>query len=703
MMAPVLEARELTKRYNAVMAVREISFQIAPGEILGMLGPNGAGKSTIVKMITGMLEPSRGAVLFHGDRIGTELSAFKRQMGYVPEQPDLYGFLTGWEYLELVATLRGLDPRRFREKASTMLEALTLYASRDAPIASYSKGMRQRIVLISALMHDPELLVLDEPFSGLDVTSALVIRHVVARLALLAAPGAFSCFLMIDRYSTFLNWYRGHLHDDLMFTSIPDKYLFVALAMGVAGIVTVLKWDQIVPDSQDYLNLAPLPIRSRRILLANAAAILIAVAIAAVAVNAVSSLLFPFFVSAAAQISMTEFLRFVAVHAVCVLTASFFAICASFAVLGTLCAVLPRALFRSWSPALRGVFLVAWIAVLLSGFAGSGLVRHLQLAPHSALRYLPSLWYLGLYQTIQHRGPASLAALAPLSLRAAAAAFALMLLSYAVSYRKLFAATAEAGRRPSQQRLSALTLAILDRFASRSSGFDRACHRFAIRALLRNETHRLAIAVAAGLGYLVAFQSDTAARPLAAIYLLVLGLRIAFELPAGVSSNWMFRAILDPRENETLPVARRVMLSFVVPLVLVPDFALAWWYWGPITAAVHTLYVLALTVCLIEVQLVGYRKVPLTCPMPGFRDNLPMMCLLQFLGFALFTRAGSGLEQWMRSRPPAFLLVPAAMAAAWHWNRRRLAEAREAGELEEGVIFENAPVRAVERLNLSDG
>ena len=181
---PVLEARGLVKRYGATTAVRDIGFSIGAGEILGVLGPNGAGKSTIVKMITGMVEPTRGAVLFHGEPIaGSQLSAFKRRMGYVPEQPDLYGFLTGWEYLDLVATLRGLDRRRFAEKATAMLEGFTLYPHRDTPIASYSKGMRQRIVLIAALIDDPELLVLDEPFSGLDVTSALVVRRVVAMLA----------------------------------------------------------------------------------------------------------------------------------------------------------------------------------------------------------------------------------------------------------------------------------------------------------------------------------------------------------------------------------------------------------------------------------------------------------------------------------------------------------------------------------------
>ena len=181
--SPVLEARSLTKRYSAVTAVRDITFSIRPGEVLGVLGPNGAGKSTIVKMITGLVDPSHGAVLFHGERIDSGHTRFKESLGYVPEQPDLYGFLTGWEYLEMVATLRGLERRRFREKAAAMLQGFTLYGSRDGLISSYSKGMRQRIVLISALLHDPELLVLDEPFSGLDVTSAMVLRCVIARLA----------------------------------------------------------------------------------------------------------------------------------------------------------------------------------------------------------------------------------------------------------------------------------------------------------------------------------------------------------------------------------------------------------------------------------------------------------------------------------------------------------------------------------------
>lgn len=181
--AAVLEVRNLAKRYSAFTAVRDMSFAIHAGEVLGVLGPNGAGKSTMVKMVTGLLPPTTGTVLFRGVRIDQSLADYKCRLGYVPEQPDLYAFLSGWEYLEMVATLRRIHPRRFAAKASAMLEGLSLYGARDTPIGSYSKGMRQRIVLIAALLHDPELLVLDEPFSGLDVTSALVLRRVIELLA----------------------------------------------------------------------------------------------------------------------------------------------------------------------------------------------------------------------------------------------------------------------------------------------------------------------------------------------------------------------------------------------------------------------------------------------------------------------------------------------------------------------------------------
>lgn len=183
MSAPCLEARRLTRVYAGIPAINDANFTIKPGEVLGFLGPNGSGKSTTVKMLTGLLEPSAGEVLYDGHSINDDIDAYKRRLGYVPEQAELYAFLTGWEYLELVATLRGLSRSQFEARAADLLESLTLFPHRHSLIGSYSKGMRQRIVLISALLHNPDILILDEPFSGLDVTTALVMRKVIKLLS----------------------------------------------------------------------------------------------------------------------------------------------------------------------------------------------------------------------------------------------------------------------------------------------------------------------------------------------------------------------------------------------------------------------------------------------------------------------------------------------------------------------------------------
>jgi ABC-2 type transport system ATP-binding protein len=179
----MLEARGLTKCYASIPAVNNVSFSLRPGEVLGYLGPNGSGKSTTVKMITGLMEPTRGQVLFRGRNIKDDLPAYKSLLGYVPEDALLYPYLTGWEYLEFVGTLRGMDPKLLRKRADALLELFILFPYRHATIASYSKGMRQRVLLIAALMHDPEVLIFDEPLSGLDVTSAMIFRKVVKSLS----------------------------------------------------------------------------------------------------------------------------------------------------------------------------------------------------------------------------------------------------------------------------------------------------------------------------------------------------------------------------------------------------------------------------------------------------------------------------------------------------------------------------------------
>src|ERR1700691_4278176 len=179
----MLELRGVTKLYSGIPAVENVSFIAHAGEVTGYLGPNGSGKSTTLKMITGLIEPTKGEILCNGQPIGRDRIGYKQRLGYVPEEPQLYPHLTGAEYLEMVGQLRGLPERQLAEKIPGFLRLFWLYEDRCVPISSYSKGMRQKVLLAAALLHNPEIILLDEPFSGLDVNSALVLRNLIGKLA----------------------------------------------------------------------------------------------------------------------------------------------------------------------------------------------------------------------------------------------------------------------------------------------------------------------------------------------------------------------------------------------------------------------------------------------------------------------------------------------------------------------------------------
>lgn len=188
----MLELRRVSKLFAGIPAVDDVSFSARPGEVTGYLGPNGSGKSTTIKMITGLLGMTAGQILFNGLPIQEDLTGYKRRMGYVPEEPWLYNHLSGVEYLTMVAQLRGLPAREAAERIDGLLELLSLYEDRHASISGYSKGMRQKVLIIGALLHNPDLVLLDEPFSGLDVGSALVLRRLIHELAVRGKVVMFS-------------------------------------------------------------------------------------------------------------------------------------------------------------------------------------------------------------------------------------------------------------------------------------------------------------------------------------------------------------------------------------------------------------------------------------------------------------------------------------------------------------------------------
>lgn len=192
----MLEVRRLTKRYGALVAIDDVSFEVRPGEVLGLLGPNGSGKSTTVKILTGLLDPTAGGVFMNGRDVASDLQGFKRFVGYVPEEPYLYTYLTGPEYLRLVGRLRSVPERALDDKIDRFLQLLGIYDDRYQTIGSYSKGMRQKVLIAAAVLHNPRIVVLDEPFSGLDVTAARVLKAFVRALAAAGKMVVFSSHVL---------------------------------------------------------------------------------------------------------------------------------------------------------------------------------------------------------------------------------------------------------------------------------------------------------------------------------------------------------------------------------------------------------------------------------------------------------------------------------------------------------------------------
>ena len=179
----MLELREVTKKFSVVPAVNNVSFVVEPSEIVGYLGPNGAGKTTTIKMLTGLLESTSGQIFYKGKNIRKNIYGYKKKVGYVPEQSDIYPHMSAYDYLLMVGRLRLIPERLVKSKIERFMKLFDLSVDMHSSISTFSKGMLQKVLITSALLHDPEILLLDEPLSGLDVTTGLIVRDLVQLLA----------------------------------------------------------------------------------------------------------------------------------------------------------------------------------------------------------------------------------------------------------------------------------------------------------------------------------------------------------------------------------------------------------------------------------------------------------------------------------------------------------------------------------------
>jgi hypothetical protein len=549
----------------------------------------------------------------------------------------------------------------------------------------------------------------DTDAEGLDLGVGLV-------LTLLAMPGGFVSVLLFDKYGSLLQWLRGQLHVDTLLIAFPDEYFFIVLSMTVTGAIAVWRWDAIFPDRRDYMNLAHLPVSTRTIFFANLMAVLLLVSLVAFDVNAASCVLFPMVVSAS-QGTLWFFLKFGGVHALGVLLASVFSFLAVFALLGLLMAILPPRLLGRVSAYARGLLVVYLVTLLSTSFAIPDLLRQVKGPAPAWTFFFPSCWFVSLCQLLRERANPAMAELARLCLPAIAGLAVLALGAYAIGYRRHFVRISEIAEGisiqhvPMRWRWTAVEPVIL------TTPFQRGGFRFVGKTLLRSEAHRLVLTGVGGLALVLAsqalmhaFESSGSARqaamtsealsiPFMVSFLLIVGIRAVFEIPAELRANWIFQLMLDPDQQECEPLARRVILFATLPWVLVVTFVAYLCLEGFGVAALHAALVATWSCLLTNIVLVRFRKLPFTCSMPVFKQHSIVTLIALCFGFLIYAGSTAEFESTALLSPMRLLnLVPVA-ALAWYIPRYL---GNNTMDIERKLIFEEASTRSVELLRLSE-
>jgi hypothetical protein len=535
---------------------------------------------------------------------------------------------------------------------------------------------------------------------------------------LLALPGVFSSLFLADKYGSLFQVLRGDLDFDPYAASLPDEYFFIALSMVVTAAVAVWKWDSLLPDRRDYINLAPLPISSYSFLGANTFALLLLVGTLAIDVNIASIVLFPLVVCGSHS-SLTYFAIFLGAHLVGVTLASVFSFSAVLTILCVLMSVLPFRLFRKCSLYVRCV-LIAFILAILSSSATVPQKIHWSLGyTHQWLNLLPTVWFTSLNQWMLGRTHPTTAMLGKQALIATGLTFAVALCACIFSFRRCFTSSGE-----TNAVLPAGENAILNwiyRMVNRlvfQTPFERAAFRFTTKALARGESQALVLGWFVGLGIVISSQSlvSSLAQPMGPIgqipsaeilsvpltlsYFLILGLRCSFEVPIALRANWLFRLTVNPESRECSTFARKVIFVFLLPALLLCCLPLCAKFWGWKFALVHVAIVTAVSVLLIEIVSIQFRKIPFTCSMPRFRSNSIVVILIYVVGFFVFSTATSTAEHWAFQDLLRLLTFLPVLGATWlgirYWQKNLT-------YLDTQVIFDEFPASVVETMNLGVG
>lgn len=537
-----------------------------------------------------------------------------------------------------------------------------------------------------------------------------------AILAILAAPGMFISIGLSSKYGTLFQFIRGDSSFDAYAASMPDEYFLIVLSMIVAGSVAIWKWDSLLPDRRDYANLAHLPIPGRNLFLANLLALLLLAAILAIDINAASSILFPLMACWGTQ-SFGYVGLFFSTNLLAVVLAAAFGFLGVLSILGVLMAVLPYRAFRKSSVYVRSALLILFAAFLTTSSSGPRHMRRLLLRGGVPWWKFPvPAWFTGLCQSLRGVESPTFNSLGHGAAGATIAAFLIAIVAYALSYRRCFLRSVEtilvlpAGGGAIARRSFLAADGLLLR-----GPLQRAGYRFTLKTLFRSEVHSLTWIAFVSLGMILAAQTVFAATargahlppipspalfgvPLALTYFLMLGLRVAFEIPAPLRANWLFRLGVDPGTKECAALAKRALATFEMPL-LVGCFAVYARFWGWRIALGHTALVAVMAALLAETLLFNFRKIPFTCSAPPFKQTSIAALLLHVIGFLAFSTAIPVLERQSFVLAFPYEQMIAILLAAWgislYFIRKNQTES------EHRLIFDDILPPAVEVLDLS--
>lgn len=549
----------------------------------------------------------------------------------------------------------------------------------------------------------------DADTEGLDLGVGLV-------LTLLAMPGGFVSLMLLDKYGSFLQWLRGVKGFDALAFAFSDEYFFIVLSMTVTGAVAIWRWDAIFPDRRDYMNLAHLPISARTIFLANFVAVLFLGGLIAFDVNAASCVLFPVVV-AAAQPKFLFFIKFALVHTVGVVFASIFSFFAVFTLLGLLMVLSPPSLLRRISTYVRGAVVIYLVSLLCTGFAITDALRRAKGPVPVWMYFVPSTWFVSLCQSLRGHANPVMTHLARLCLPGLAALLLLAFCTYAIGYRRHFMRIAETNESGvALHRHRSWLCATLDRLLLHTP-FQKGGFRFAGKTLLRSEPHQLVMTGVAGLALVLASQSlmgafenakslrdaalssDALAIPFIVTFLLIIGLRVVFEIPVELRANWIFQLLLDSDQQECLPLARKLIVISVLPLILGVTFAVYFYVAGLATAGLHTALILVWSLLLTNVLLTRFRKLPFTCSLPVFKQHSIVILIAFVFGYLIYAISTPEFESWALGEPIQFLRLLPPAAVAWYVPYHL---GKNAVDFERKMIFEETATRTVEVLRLSE-